>query len=109
MKLLYEIEPRKEIVDCFIDLSISGRQKTSELAERYGLTTSEVAEGCRSLVNLIRNHPEFRKMYPERFRVKEHELSGQITYIPVEEGRIMENVLDPLWAMPGEGVDVSFS
>ncbi len=54
LKILYEIEPRKEIVDCFIDRSLSGRQKTSELAQKYGLTPSEVTEGCRNLANLVR-------------------------------------------------------
>ncbi len=100
IKIAYELEPRREIVECFLDLRLEGRVKTSELAEKYGLTTSEITEGVRNLENLLRYSPDMRKMYPEKFRVKEHELSEQIAYMPVEEGQMaMENVLDSLKAM----------
>ena len=65
-----------------------GRVKTSELAERYSLSPSEITEGVSNLKNLLRYNPDIRKMYPERFRAKEHELSEQIAYMPVEEGRM---------------------
>ncbi len=49
-------------------------------------------------------------MYPERFRVKEHELSDRIVSIPVEEGKMaMENVLDSLKAMSGKGEELTVS
>ena len=48
-----------------------------------------------------------RRLYPERFKAKEHELSEQIAYMPVEEGRMaVENVLDSLKSMAGGGGDL---
>lgn len=112
IRILYDIEPRKEIVDCFVDLYMGGKVKTSELAQRYGLSPSEVTEGIRNLGNLARYHPEIRKMYPEKFRMKEQEISEQIAYMPAEEGKMaIENVLDSLKAMSdrGEDLDITFS
>lgn len=112
IRILYDIEPRKEIVDCFVDLYMGGKVKTSELAQRYGLSPSEVTEGIRNLGNLARYHPEIRKMYPEKFCMKEYELSERIAYMPAAERKMaMENVLDSLKAMSskGEELDITFS
>ena len=109
IKIAYELEPRREIVECFLEMRLSGKVKTSELSEKYGLPASEITEGVRNLENLLRYHPDMRKMYPEKFRMKEHELSEQMTYMPVEEGEMaMENVLDSLRAMAdGEDLEIS--
>ena len=81
--------------------------KTAELAEKYGLAPLEITEGVSNLKNLLRYHPEMRRLYPERFKAKEHELSEQIAYMPVEEGRMaVENVLDSLKSMAGGGGDL---
>ena len=108
LRVAHELEPRKEIIQCFIEMS-DGRVKTSELAERYSLSPSEITEGVSNLKNLLRYNPDIRKMYPERFRAKEHELSEQIAYMPVEEGRMaMDSVLDSLKAMSGGGEEELF-
>jgi len=106
IKIAYEVEPRREIVECFLDLRLGGKVKTSELERKYGIPASEITEGVRNLENLLRYHPDMRKMYPEKFRMKEHELSEQITYMPVEEGVLaMESVLDSLKAIGGDDDD----
>ena len=106
LEIAHELEPRDEIIQCFIEMC-DGKVKTAELAEQYGLPASEIMEGVNNLKNLLRYHPEMRRMYPERFRAKEHELSEQIAYMPVEEGHMaMENVLDSLKAMPDGGQDL---
>lgn len=104
IQIAYELEPREGIVQCFLESHLGGRVKTTELSEKYGYSPSEITEGIRNLENLLRFHPDMRKMYPEKFRMKEHELSEQIAYMPVEEGRMaMENVLDSLKAIAGNG------
>ena len=101
-----ELEPREKIIQCFLELG-DGKVKTAELAEKYGLAPSEITEGLSNLKNLLRYHPEMRRLYPERFKAKEHELSDQIAYMPVEEGRMaVENVLDSLKSMAGGGGDL---
>ncbi len=106
LEIARELEPREAIIQCFLEMC-DGKVKTSELAKQYGLAASEITEGVNNLKNLLRYHPEMRKLYPERFRAKEHELSGQIAYIPVEEGHMaMEGVLDAMKAMPGGWQDL---
>ena len=112
IRILYKIEPRKEIVECFLESIMGDKVKTSELAQRYGIPQSEIAEGIRNLGNLARYNPEIRKMYPERFRVKENELSDEIAYLPIEEGKMaLESVLESLQFGPsfGEPSDLSFA
>lgn len=106
LEIARELEPRDEIIQCFLELG-DGKVKTAELAEKYGLAPSEITEGVSNLKNLLRYHPEMRRLYPERFKAKEHELSEQIAYMPVEEGRMaVENVLDSLKSMAGGGGDL---
>ncbi len=108
IRIAHEVEPRDEIVWCFLEVHLGGKVKTSELSEKYGLSPSEITEGVRNLENLLRYHPDMMKMYPEKFQVKEHELSEQIAYMPVEEGKMaMENVLDSLKAMADSGEELN--
>ena len=101
LRIAHELEPREEIIECFIEMS-DGRVKASELSEKYGLRPSEITEGVCNLKNLLRYNPDIRKMYPERFRTEEHELSERITYMPVEEGDMeMDNILDSLKHLTG--------
>lgn len=96
LSFIRELEPREEIVQCFLE-SLVDHVKTAELAERYNLSPSEITEGTRNILNLMRNHPGVRKMYPEKFRSREHELSEKIVLIPVEEREQgIQDVLDSL-------------
>ena len=96
-----ELEPREEIIQCFLELSDS-RIKTSELSKKYGLSPSEITEGVSSLKNLLRYNPDIRKMYPELFRMEGHGLSERVAYMPVEEGNmVMDNAMDFLEALSG--------
>lgn len=101
LRVARELEPRGEIIQCFIEMS-DGGVKASELSKKYGLSPSEITEGVSNLKNLLRHNPDIRKMYPERFRMEEHELFERIAYIPVEEGSMaMDNVPDSLKALAG--------
>ena len=96
-----ELEPREEIIQCFLELSDS-RIKTSELSQKYGLSPSEITEGVSNLKNLLRYNPDIRKMYPELFRMEGHGLSERVAYMPVEEGNmVMDNAMDFLEALSG--------
>lgn len=101
LRIAHELEPREEIIECFIEMS-DGRVKAPELSKKYGLRPSEITEGIRNLKNLLRYSPDIRKMYPERFRMEEHEISERITYMPAEEGDMaMDNILDSLKPLSG--------
>lgn len=107
LAFIHELEPREEIVQCYLE-SVCDQVKTAELAERYNLPPAEITEGIRNISNLIRNHPGVRKMYPEKYRSKENELSDKITLIPVEEREQgMQDVWDSLLAgFDGGGGDL---
>lgn len=109
LEIIQELEPREEIVQCFIEM-YENEFKTAELSERYGLPASEITDGISRLKNLLRCHPKMRRLYPERFRSKEHEFFEQIAYMPVEEGSMaMESVLESLrgFSEGGEPLELS--
>lgn len=110
VQIAKEIEPRKEIVACFLDTVMNGKTKASDLARQYGVPQAEISDAVSKLANLLRYHPEMRKMYPERFRIRENELDDRIMAIPVDSGRLaMRSVMD---SMTGDGeaeIDLAFS
>lgn len=109
MEMAGELEPRKEIVRCFLEMHLDGGVKPRELAEKYGLSPSEITEGVRNLANLLRLHPDMRKMYPEMYQVKADDVFEQDGDMAVGEGKTAANpVMDLLRAMIMGGEELNF-
>lgn len=91
IRIAYELEPRKEIVQCFLKLRCS-EAEVAELAARYGLSRSEIKAGIRNLEKHLRNHPKIQEMYPERSqrRKANEETIWQRTQSSGKGGRKME-------------------
>ena len=90
MAIAKTLEPNPIILECFREQVIDG-VKTSELADKYRLPSSEISEGIKNILNLLRYNRDIRKMYPERSKVGEEELALSINELPGEESTIAFN------------------